>query len=146
MNNSGEASFDLVYSPSLTTSRIPLKLTNSHPPSSWGLNIIPICWVPLLRLGCCLRPIMMTWVHSLHVKLVADKILAWTSPSDGDKTTHVHIVWPANGWPLRMSNSFNWTNIVAHCSPNQKDWVSWWGARICSVSESEPQNSVMKWA
>ena len=32
MNNGGEASFDLVYSPSLTTSRIPLKLTNSHLP------------------------------------------------------------------------------------------------------------------
>jgi len=31
---SGEASFDLVYSPSLTTSRIPPKLTNSQPPST----------------------------------------------------------------------------------------------------------------
>ena len=57
MNDRGEASFDLVYSPSLTTTWRPLSS-----PFLLALNVIPIRWVPPLRLGCCLRPIVMTWV------------------------------------------------------------------------------------
>jgi hypothetical protein len=58
MNDRGEASFDLVYSPSLTTTWRPLSS-----PLLFALNVIPIRWVPPLRLGCCLRPIVTTWVQ-----------------------------------------------------------------------------------
>ena len=57
MNNSGEASFDLVYSPSLTTTWIPLKLTTLICPQH-----NPYTLSSLLRLGCCLRHIVMIWV------------------------------------------------------------------------------------
>ena len=38
-----------------------LQLPESHQLST-AIHVIPICWVPLLRLGRCLRPIVTTWV------------------------------------------------------------------------------------
>jgi len=54
---SGEASFDL----SILLALQLLEHLLSSPLLS-TLNVIPIHWVPLLRLGCCLRPIVTTWV------------------------------------------------------------------------------------
>jgi len=76
MNNSGEASFDLVYSPCLTTSRISPTL-NRHPRNSYMLSSSIKTWL-----------LSETYSDNLgvspHVKLVVDSVGDGDLPSESD--------------------------------------------------------------